>query len=129
MNEEFAPINQMRAVTISREYGSGGGEIAARLAKRLGWQLVDHALVERVAREIGTSQEEAEVHDEHIQGMVSRALGSLLYLSPAVMASAPPEAFLSVEAYRVHLQFCLNCRHIHSTNDENRLFSDSASVG
>ena len=100
MNEDFTPINRMRAVTISREYGSGGGEIAARLAKRLGWQLVDHALVERVASEIGTSQEEAEVHDEHIQGMVSRALGSLLYLSPAAMASAPPEAFLSEEAYR-----------------------------
>jgi len=100
MNEEFAPINQMRAVTISREYGSGGGEIAARLAKRLGWQLIDHALVERVASEIGTSQEEAEVHDEHVQGMVSQALGSLLYLYPAAMASTPPEAFLSDEEYR-----------------------------
>ena len=100
MNEEFAPINQMRAVTISREYGSGGGEIATRLAKRLGWQLIDHALVERVASEIGTSQEEAEVHDEHVQGMVSQALGSLLYLYPAAMANTPPEAFLSDEEYR-----------------------------
>jgi cytidylate kinase len=100
MDEEFAPINQMRAVTISREYGSGGGEIATSLAKRLGWQLIDHALVERVAREIGTSTQEAEVHDEHVQGMVSQALGGLLYLYPAAMASTPPEAFLSDEAYR-----------------------------
>jgi cytidylate kinase len=99
MNEEFAPINQMRAVTISREYGSGGGEIAARLAWRLRWQLVDHALVERVASEFGTSQEEAETHDEHVQGMVSQALNSLLYLYPAAMASTPPEAFLSDEEY------------------------------
>ena len=99
MNEEFAPINQMRAVTISREYGSGGGEIAARLAKRLGWQLIDHALVERVASEFGTSTQEAEVHDEHVQGMVSQALNSLLYLYPAAMASTPPEAFLSDEEY------------------------------
>jgi CMP/dCMP kinase len=29
-------VTAMRAVTISREYGSGGGEIAARLAERLG---------------------------------------------------------------------------------------------
>src|SRR5713101_4612007 len=101
MNEEvLTTINRMRAVTISREYGSGGGEIAARLAKRLGWQLIDHALVERVASEFGTSQEEAETHDEHVQGMVSQALGSLLYLYPAAMASTPPEAFLSDEAYR-----------------------------
>ncbi len=39
------PAAHMRAVTISREYGSGGGEIAARLAKHLGWQLIDHEIV------------------------------------------------------------------------------------
>ena len=99
MNEEFASINQMRAVTISREYGSGGGEIASRLARRLGWQLVDHAIVEHVASEFGTSQEEAETHDEHVQGMVSQALNSLLYLYPAAMAGTPPEAFLSDVEY------------------------------
>ena len=100
MNEERDLSNRMRAITIAREYGSGGGEIASRLARRLGWQLVDHAIVERVASEIGTSTQEAEVHDEHVQGMVSQALNSLLYLYPAAMASTPPEAFLSDEAYR-----------------------------
>jgi CMP/dCMP kinase len=99
MNEEFASINQMRVVTISREYGSGGGEIATRLAKRLGWQLIDHAVVERVAREIGTSLEETEVHDEHIQGRISQALGNLLNLYPGYMVNAPPEAFLSDQEY------------------------------
>src|SRR6266567_2393165 len=94
MNEEIAPRRRMRAVTISREYGSGGGEIATRLAKRLGWQLIDHALVERVTSEFGTSTQEAEVHDEHVQGMVSQALNSLLYLYPTAMAGTPPEAFL-----------------------------------
>ena len=100
MNEDFDTINRMRAVTISREYGSGGGEIATRLAKRLGWQLIDHAIVERVASEIGTSTQEAEVHDEHAEGALARALSSMLYLYPASMVSAPPEAFLSDEEYR-----------------------------
>lgn len=39
---------QMRAITISREYGSGGGEIAARLARQLGWRLIDHEVVAQV---------------------------------------------------------------------------------
>ena len=100
MNEEFAPINQMCAVTISREYGSGGGEIATRLAKRLGWQLVDHAMVERVASEMGTSTQEVEVHDEHAEGEFARGLMiSMQALYPAAMVSAPPEAFLSDEEY------------------------------
>jgi Cytidylate kinase-like family len=39
-------IAAMNAITVSREYGSEGGEIAARLVHRLGWQLIDHAIVE-----------------------------------------------------------------------------------
>jgi cytidylate kinase len=100
MNEDIEPINRMRAITISREYGSGGGEIASRLARRLGWDLIDHAIVERTALEMGTSTQEAEAHDEYTEGIVSRVLNNMVYLSPASMVSAPPEAFLSDEDYR-----------------------------
>src|SRR6266704_4357171 len=100
MNEEIDAINRMRAITLSREYGSGGGEIASRLAKRLGWRLIDHAIVERTALEMGTSTQEAEAHDEYTKGIVSRVLNTMLYLYPASMVSAPPEAFLSDEEYR-----------------------------
>jgi cytidylate kinase len=57
-------IAGMRVVTISGEYGSGSGEIAARLAKRLGWRLVDHEIVSRMAHTLGVSTELAEAHDE-----------------------------------------------------------------
>ena len=43
-------VARIRAVTISREYGSGGGEVAQRLAARLGWQLVDHEVVAEACR-------------------------------------------------------------------------------
>ena len=39
-----------RLVTIEREYGCGGGAIAAELADRLGWKLWDHLLTEEIAR-------------------------------------------------------------------------------
>jgi cytidylate kinase len=99
MNQEHDLSNHMRAITISREYGSGGGEIASRLARRLVWDLIDHAIVERTARELGTSIQEAEAHDEHTQGLVSRALSSILYLDPALIANVPPAARLSDEEY------------------------------
>src|SRR2546427_10356492 len=95
MNEEvLTTINRMRAVTISREYGSGGGEIAARLAKRLGWQLIDHALVERVASELGTSLEEAEAHDESSGGIISQPLHSMRKNYTVYTNHLTPEAFL-----------------------------------
>ena len=39
-----------RVITIEREYGCGGGAIAARLAKQLGWTLWDKRLTEEIAR-------------------------------------------------------------------------------
>jgi len=37
-------------ITIEREYGCGGGEIAHLLAKQLGWKLWDQVLTEEIAR-------------------------------------------------------------------------------
>src|SRR5947209_6122498 len=100
MNEDVNAVNLMRAITISREYGSGGGEIASRLATRLQWDLIDHAIVEHTAHEMGMSQEEAEAHDEYTKSRVSRVLSSMQYLYPASMVLAPPEAFLTDGEYR-----------------------------
>jgi CMP/dCMP kinase len=97
MDIDVETIDRMRAVTVSREYGSGGGEIAARLAKRLQWKLVDHAIVERVASEMGTTMQEAEAYDEHAESTLSQVLGSLVYVSPLLMSGAPPQALLANE--------------------------------
>jgi cytidylate kinase len=40
----------IRAVTIEREFGCGGSEIAARLAELLGWKLWDRELTQEIAR-------------------------------------------------------------------------------
>src|SRR2546421_12723513 len=77
-------IAAMRAVTISREYGSGGGEIAVRLAKRLGWQLIDHEVVVRVAQKLHVSEEEAEAHDECVESLASRIFKSLRLVHPTM---------------------------------------------
>jgi cytidylate kinase len=39
-----------RLITIEREYGCGGGAIAAKLAQHLGWKLWDHLLTNEIAR-------------------------------------------------------------------------------
>src|SRR6204780_1665893 len=40
----------IKIITIEREYGSGGGEIAQLLAQQLGWKLWDQLLTEEIAR-------------------------------------------------------------------------------
>jgi len=97
MNQNIQTINKMRAITISREYGSGGGEIATRLASHLKWQLIDHEIVERVAIEMGTSLGAAEAHDERTEGILARTFNNIQSLQPAYMVGASSEAFLRNE--------------------------------
>jgi hypothetical protein len=40
----------IQAVSIEREFGCGGSEIAAKLAELLGWKLWDHELTQEIAR-------------------------------------------------------------------------------
>jgi len=70
-------IAAMRAVTVSREYGSGGGEVAARLAQRLGWRLVDHEVIAQVARELAIPETEVEARDENVESRISRIMRSI----------------------------------------------------
>ena len=51
-------------ITISREFGSGGSEIAGKLSKLLGVQYYDKDLLKRAAEESGMCHEIFENHDE-----------------------------------------------------------------
>lgn len=88
------PGGRIRAITLSRQYGSGGGEIARRLADKLGWRLVDHEVVLGVAHELGVSLEEAEAQDERTESLVSRLLAgiSLAYPNEGTELASTPEA-------------------------------------
>jgi CMP/dCMP kinase len=82
-------IAAMRAVTISREYGSGGGEIGARLARRLGWDLVDHEIVAMVAEKMGITLQEAAARDEHAESFFARMLSTMQVTSGGVTHPRP----------------------------------------
>ena len=89
-------ITTMQAVTISRQYGSGGGEIGARLAQKLGWQLIDHAIVEQTARELGVYETDVSRYDEeYVEGTLARILNGIRNITsggfmPAVSGAPIP---------------------------------------
>ena len=84
-------IAAMQAVTISRQYGSGGGEIAVRLARKLGWQLIDHAIVAQTARELGVYETDVSRYDEeYVEGTLARILTGIRNLTTG--AFIPPTA-------------------------------------
>lgn len=54
----------IKIVTIEREYGSGGGEIAQLLAARLGWKLWDQLLTTEIARHLDCDKVHVEQREE-----------------------------------------------------------------
>src|SRR6202166_3898 len=68
----------IRIVTIEREYGSGGGEIAQRLAQQLGWKLWDQLLTEEIARLADCPKTVVEGREERTDPLYYRLFKSFL---------------------------------------------------
>ena len=75
----------MPLVTVSRQYGSGGSEVAEKVAHALGWQLWDNALVDEVARRLGVSAEEVSAREERVPSLPERIAAALALGMPEVM--------------------------------------------
>jgi cytidylate kinase len=68
----------IKIITIEREYGCGGGEIAQQLAKRLGWKLWDQELTEEIARLADCPKRIVEGREERPDPLYYRLLKSFM---------------------------------------------------
>jgi cytidylate kinase len=85
----------MPVITISRMFGSGGSEVARRLADTLGWTLLDNAFVEQVAARLHAAPEVVEAIEEKAPSIAERIADALAYgaqemLSAPLPAPMPP---------------------------------------
>ena len=71
-------IGNIRVITLDREYGSGGAEIAKALADRLNWKLWDQALTNAIAREMDCEGKVVEQHEEKRDPLYYRLLKSFM---------------------------------------------------
>lgn len=90
----------MPVITVSRQYASGGSNIARLVSERLGWTLVDNEFVDRVARQAGLSRNEVEAREERVPGVAERLARALAMSSPEVFVTTgePPEPQFDSEA-------------------------------
>ena len=87
----------MPLVTVSRQFGSGGSEVAERVASALGWHLYDNAVVDEVARRLGMPVEEVEARDERVPSLAERIASAMALGMPEVMPTVADLAMQPTE--------------------------------
>jgi len=79
----------IKIITIEREYGCGGGEIAQLAANRLGWKLWDQKLTEEIARLANCPKAVVEAREERNDPLYYRLFKSFLRGSYEGSINAP----------------------------------------
>ena len=74
-------------ITITRQYASGGSDVARLVAAQLGWEVIDNEFVDEVARRAGLPAEEVAQRDERAPGLLERLARTL--------AAGSPEMFIA----------------------------------
>lgn len=69
-------------ITISRMFGSGGSDVAARVAKALGWALLDNDVIDAVADRLGMQRSEVSKLEERVPSLVERIADSMRMSTP-----------------------------------------------
>jgi cytidylate kinase-like protein len=90
----------IKVLTIEREYGSGGVDIAAKVAERLGWKLWDQRLTTEVARYLECDSFHVERHEERRDPMYYRLFKAFLRGSYEGSLNAPNMKLADAEGIR-----------------------------
>ena len=69
----------VRIVTVEREFGSGGAQIAKLLAEKLRWKLWDQLLTTEIARLANCDRSEVQRREERMDPLYYRLLKSFLH--------------------------------------------------
>jgi cytidylate kinase len=77
-------------ITISRQYGAGGSEVAQRVATALNWRVVDNELVEEVAARAGLPAADVAEREERVASFAERLARTLAASTPELFAAPVP---------------------------------------
>jgi cytidylate kinase len=93
------------AITVTRLFGSGGGEVARRVAEALGWRLVDNDFIDGIAKGIHATPAVVQAIDERAPSLAERvadalALGGGEVVSASLGTPMPPTEQRVVDATR-----------------------------
>ena len=92
--------SETRVITIEREYGSGGADIAKKVAGRLGWKLWDQLLTNEIARLMDCDDRVVEEREEKRDPLLYRLFKAFMRGSYEGSLNAPRLKMADTECIR-----------------------------
>ncbi|REJ76544.1 MAG: cytidylate kinase-like family protein [Acidobacteria bacterium] len=77
-------------ITVSRQFGAGGSQVARQVADALGWRLIDNELIDAVAARAGLPPEEVAQREERAPSFVERLARLTAVQMPELFVAAAP---------------------------------------
>ena len=81
----------IQLITVTREFGAGGSQFAGDLGARLGWPVLDHEIVHRIAAQVRVDDATVEHFDEHPPSLLARIANLLVIPQPELYEFPPPD--------------------------------------
>jgi cytidylate kinase len=88
-------------ITVSRMFGSGGSDVAARVAGELGWTLLDNDVVDSVAERLGMSPAEVSNIEERVPTLSERIAASMRLSTPEYVVPVADASLTDTAEMRV----------------------------
>jgi cytidylate kinase len=88
----------MPVITVSRQTGSGGATIGARLAERLGASYLNTQIIREVAHRLGISETTAAAYNERAEAFVERLARVFWHTEPTLAPVSQPASPIPFES-------------------------------
>jgi len=75
-------------ITVTRQYASGGSDVARLVAAQLEWDVIDNEFVDAVARRAGLPADEVAQREERAPGLLERLARTLAAASPELFVAS-----------------------------------------
>jgi cytidylate kinase len=82
-------------------FGSGGSDVAARVARELGWSLLDNAVVDEVAERLGVSRAEVSSLEERVPSLAERIASTMAMSTPEFVVPVSDAPMMNTAETRI----------------------------
>lgn len=104
-------------ITITRQYASGGSDVARLVADALGWTVIDNEFVDEVAQRAGLPRAEVAQREERAAGLLERLARTLAAATPELSVSEAAVSDAERDEAEIHR---MTERIIHEAANEGR---------